>query len=197
MNTAQAIVQMLSHQGIDRLFCLPGVQNDPFFDALYERQDTIQPIHARHEQGTAYMALGAALATGKPQAYCVVPGPGFLNSTAALSTAYAANAKVLALVGQIPSNTIGKGYGLLHEIPDQLGMLKSLTKWATRIEHPDQAGPQTREAFRQMLNGRPPPSRPRMPDGPLDASRHDRARYLADPRRCPSHRRRFDSRGGS
>ncbi|ETX08240.1 MAG: hypothetical protein ETSY2_06515, partial [Candidatus Entotheonella gemina] len=157
MNTAQAIVQMLCHQGIDCLFCLPGVQNDPFFDALYERQDTIQPIHARHEQGTAYMALGAALATGKPQAYCVVPGPGFLNSTAALSTAYAANAKVLALVGQIPSNTIGKGYGLLHEIPDQLGMLKSLTKWATRIEHPNQAGPQTREAFRQMLSGRPCP----------------------------------------
>ena len=157
MNTAQAIVNTLRLQGIERLFCLPGVQNDPFFEALYECQASIQPIHARHEQGTAYMALGAALATGKPQAYCVVPGPGFLNSTAALSTAYAANAKVLALVGQIPSNTIGKGYGLLHEIPDQLGILRSLTKWAERVEHPDQAASHTREAFRQLLNGRPRP----------------------------------------
>ena len=157
MNTAQAIVNTLRLQGIERLFCLPGVQNDPFFDALYECQASIQPIHARHEQGTAYMALGAALATGNPQAYCVVPGPGFLNSTAALSTAYAANAKVLALVGQIPSNTIGKGYGLLHEIPDQLGILRSLTKWAERVEHPDQAASHTREAFRQLLNGRPRP----------------------------------------
>ena len=48
------------------------------------------------------MALGAALATGKPQAYAVVPGPGLLNSGAALLTAYGMNAPVLALIGQIP-----------------------------------------------------------------------------------------------
>ena len=40
----------------------------------------MRTVHARHEQGAAYMALGAALATGKPQAYAVVPGPGLLNS---------------------------------------------------------------------------------------------------------------------
>ena len=56
-------------------------------------------VHTRHEQGAAYMALGAALATGKPQAYAVVPGPGLLNSSAALLTAYAMNAPVLALIG--------------------------------------------------------------------------------------------------
>ena len=41
------------------------------------------------------MALGAALATGRPQAYTVVPGPGLLNSAAALLTAYGMNAPVL------------------------------------------------------------------------------------------------------
>ena len=157
MNTAQAIVNTFRIQGIERIFCLPGVQNDPFFDALYDLQDTMQPIHSRHEQGTAYMALGAALATGKPQVYCVVPGPGFLNSTAALATAYSCNAKVLALVGEIPSASIGKGFGLLHEIPDQLGVLRSLTKWAERIEGPEAAARLTREAFQQMLSGRPRP----------------------------------------
>ena len=48
----------------------------------------IRTVHTRHEQGAAYMALGAALATGKPQAYAVVPGPGLLNPSAALLTAY-------------------------------------------------------------------------------------------------------------
>ena len=48
----------------------------------------MRTVHTRHEQGAAYMALGAALATGKPQAYAVVPGPGLLNSAAALLTAY-------------------------------------------------------------------------------------------------------------
>ena len=46
------------------------------------------PIHPRHEQTAVEMALGAALATGKPQAFAVVPEPGMLNAGAALLTAY-------------------------------------------------------------------------------------------------------------
>ncbi len=34
---------MLEVNGIDTLFCLPGVQNDPFFDALYDRTNAIRP----------------------------------------------------------------------------------------------------------------------------------------------------------
>ena len=63
----------------------------------------MRTVHTRHEQGAAYMALGAALATGKPQAYAVVPGPGLLNSVAALLTAYGMNAPVLALIGANPA----------------------------------------------------------------------------------------------
>jgi acetolactate synthase I/II/III large subunit len=63
-----------------------------------------------------------------------VPGPGFLNTTAALATAYACSAPVLCLSGQIPSRHIGRGVGLLHELPDQLGIMQRLTKWAARIE---------------------------------------------------------------
>src|SRR5580700_2447355 len=85
LTTAQAVVSMLEVNGIDTIFCLPGVQNDPFFDALYDRTNAIRPIHARHEQACAYMALGYAMASGAPSAYVVVPGPGFLNTTAAMS----------------------------------------------------------------------------------------------------------------
>ena len=91
---AKLVVETLIQNGIDRLYCLPGVQNDDFFDALYDAQNRLTPIQTRHEQGAAYMALGAALATGRPQAFAVVPGPGFLNAGAALATAYATNAPV-------------------------------------------------------------------------------------------------------
>ena len=94
--TAKILIERLIAHGIDTLYCLPGVQNDPFFDALYDETNRLRPIHTRHEQGAAYLALGAAMATGKPAAYCVVPGPGFLNTTAALSQAYGNNAPVLA-----------------------------------------------------------------------------------------------------
>src|ERR687893_1374703 len=97
MTTAEAIVASLVAHGLDTIYALPGVQNDPLFDALFRAADQIKTVHTRHEQGAAYMALGAELATGRPQAYAVVPGPGLLNSAAALLTAYSMNAPVLAL----------------------------------------------------------------------------------------------------
>src|SRR5947209_20585807 len=97
MTTAEAAVAALIAQGINTVYARPGVHNDPLFDALFKAADKIRTIHTRHEQAAAYMALGAALATGKPQAYSVVPGPGLLNSAAALLTAYGTNAPVLAL----------------------------------------------------------------------------------------------------
>ena len=48
------------------------------------------------------MAYGYAAASGRPGVYCAVPGPGFLNTTAALATAYACNAPVVCLSGQVP-----------------------------------------------------------------------------------------------
>ncbi|MGH7041305.1 MAG: thiamine pyrophosphate-dependent enzyme [Acetobacteraceae bacterium] len=155
--TAEATVAALAANGIDTIFCLPGVQNDHLFDALHAAQGRIRPIHTRHEQGAAYMALGAAMATGRPAAYAVVPGPGFLNTTAALATAYAVNAPVLALGGQIALAAIGRGTGQLHEIPDQLAIMRGLTKWAERIRSPFEAAPLVAEAFRQMRSGRPRP----------------------------------------
>jgi acetolactate synthase-1/2/3 large subunit len=157
LSTAQTVVSMLEVNGIDTLFCLPGVQNDPFFDALYDRTNAIRPIHARHEQACAYMALGYAMAAGKPSAYVVVPGPGFLNTTAALSTAYAVNAPVLALTGQIQQSMIGRNVGLLHELPDQLAIMRGLTKWADRIPSPAAAPGLVNEAFRRLLSGRQRP----------------------------------------
>src|SRR5258707_14676473 len=99
LSTAQAVVSMLELNGIDTIFCLPGVQNDSFFDALYDRTNAIRPIHARHEQACAYMALGYAMASGKPSAYVVVPGPGFLNTTPARSPASTLHPPHLAPTG--------------------------------------------------------------------------------------------------
>ena len=117
----------------------------------------LRPIHARQEQGAVYMALGAALATGKPQAFSIVPGPGFLNGCAALCTAYALNAPLFGVIGQIPSGAIGKDYGLLHEIQGQLDILKSLTKHADRIIDGKDAMHQFGVAWKALKSGRPRP----------------------------------------
>ena len=153
----EALVRSLIAEGIQTVFGLPGIQLDPMFNALHDAGNAISVINARHEQGTAYMAYGYAQSTGKIGAYAVVPGPGLLNTTAALSTAFSNNSRVLALTGQIPSGSIGRGHGMLHEIPHQLEVMKGLTKYAARIEHPSQAPSIASEAFRQLRSGRPRP----------------------------------------
>ena len=83
----EAIVQGLRNHNVDTLFGLPGVQNDWLYNALYDQRDHIRVIHTRHEQGAGYMALGYAMARGDVGVCSVVPGPGFLNASAALATA--------------------------------------------------------------------------------------------------------------
>ncbi len=158
MTAAEAVVATLVAHGLDTIYALPGLQNDPLFDALFRFSDRLCTIHTRHEQGAAYMALGAALATGKPAAYAVVPGPGFLNSTAALLTAYSMNAPVLALIGQIPHDDIGRGLGHLHEIRDQTGMIKRLVDHVALIRKPQEASRATALALRAVQMGRPGPA---------------------------------------
>jgi acetolactate synthase I/II/III large subunit len=157
MSTAQALVAGLVANGLDTLYALPGVQNDPFFDALYHAQNRLRVIHTRHEQGTGYMALGAAMATGRPAGMVVVPGPGLLNAATALATAYSNNARVLAVSGQIPLHSIGRMTGQLHEIVGQTEILRTLTKWTAMVKAPGEVAPLVEEAFRQLLSGRPRP----------------------------------------
>ena len=80
-----------------------------------------------------------------------------LNTAAALCTAYGCCAPVLCITGQVPSAFLERGRGHLHELPDQLGTLRTLVKWAARIERPADAPAIVNEAFRQMLLGRPGP----------------------------------------
>jgi acetolactate synthase I/II/III large subunit len=157
MTGGQALAQSIKREGIDTLFVLPGVQLDWAFDALYDEQEHIKIYHTRHEQATAYMADGYARTTGKIGACMVVPGPGLLNASAALSTAYACSSPVLCITGQINSKMIEQGVGQLHEIPNQLEMIGSVTKWAGRAVTPQEIPALVREAFRQLRSDRPRP----------------------------------------
>lgn len=155
LTTGEAVVESLIAHGVETLYALPGVHNDHLFDAAFKAGERFRVIHPRHEQTAGYMALGAALATGRPQAFAVVPGPGVLNASAALLMANAMGAPVIALAGQIPSFAIDRGYGHLHEIHDQLGLLRHIVKHAGRIRSPHDASGMIAHAVHTALSGRP------------------------------------------
>ena len=163
MTGGDAIVDSLLRHGIDTIFGLPGVQMYGLFDAFARNANRLKVINARHEQTTAYMALGYAQSTGKPSAFTVVPGPGVMNTMGALTTAWGVNAPVMCITGQVPSAMIGRGRGQLHEMPDQLATLKTLLKFAERIEHPTEAPQVMARAFQAMTSGRPGPVAVEMP----------------------------------
>ena len=159
----EALVDGLLAHGIDTVFGLPGAQIYGLFDAFARAAPRLKVIGARHEQACGYMAFGYARATGRPSVFSVVPGPGVLNASAALLTAYGCNEPVLCLTGQVPTAFLGKGRGHLHEMPDQLATLRTFVKWAERVEHPGLAPTAVAQAFQQMRSGRNGPASIEMP----------------------------------
>lgn len=153
----ELLAAQLAAEGVEKVFGVPGVQLDYAVDGLAQQRDKIEFVVARHEQGAAYMADGYARGGEKPGVCLVVPGPGLLNAGAGLSTGYATSSRMVMIVGQIPSATIDAGYGMLHEIPEQSRLLKSLTKWHRLVTDHDEIAEAVHEAFVQVLSGRPRP----------------------------------------
>ena len=149
-------MKSLYREGVRVVFGLPGVQLYHAMDAFYD-EPGIRFITTRHEQATAYMADGFSRAGGGIGTALVVPGPGLLNATAALNTAYAASSPVMMVSGQIERDLIGVNRGMLHEVDDQLDIMRTVTKWARRAMDPAEVPETVHEAFQQVKNGRPRP----------------------------------------
>ena len=154
MTGGGAIVDSLIANGIDLVFGVPGAQLDYSFSAMYDRSNEIKIIHARHEQGAAYMAYGFAQSTGKVGAFFVVPGPGLLNAMAAISTGYACNTPMFCISGQIPSKKINGKTGQLHEIRDQIEIVGKVPKFAHRIDEPEETPAAMARALNELTSGR-------------------------------------------
>ena len=162
MTGGQALARQLVAQGVEVIFGLPGDQLMAALDALVDTP-TIRYIVTRHEQGTTYMADGYARASGRPGVAMVVPGVGVYNAASGLATAYACSSPVLLLAGQVNRHGIGKDLGLLHDIHDQLDVVRPITKWAERVLEPRAIPGAVRQAFFEMASGRPRPTEIEIP----------------------------------
>jgi len=151
----EAIIDSVIANGVDTIFGIPGAQIYPLFDGMYKHK--LNLIVPRHEQSAAYMAMGYAKSSGKTGTFAVVPGPGILNTTAALCTAMGNCSPVVGLTGQVPSSFVGKGRGHLHELKDQAGTLKSIIKDAYTIDNPKQTSETVNRAYDAACSGRPGP----------------------------------------
>ena len=162
MTGGEALVKQLHREGVRVVFGLPGVQLYGVMAALREQAD-IRFIQTRHEQATSYMADGYARAGGEVGTALVVPGPGLLNASAGLSTAYSCSSPVFMISGQVPKGQLGKDIGVLHEVNDQLDCIRPITKWRRRVLEVAEVPAAVRAAMHQLTSGRPRPVEIEMP----------------------------------
>lgn len=156
MTGGQALARSLYLEGVRVIFGLPGVQLYHAIDGLYDQQE-IRFITTRHEQATTYMADGFSRAGGGIGVAMMVPGPGLLNATSGISTAYSASSPILVVCGQIERDLIGADRGMLHEVNDQLDLLAPITKHARRVLDPAEIPEAVHESFYYLKTGRPRP----------------------------------------
>ena len=181
MSGGEALVKSLVREGVEVVFGVPGIHLYGIVAALRD-EPGIRLITTRHEQATTYMADGYARASGKPGVALVVPGPGVYNAAAGLTTAYSRSSPVLLIASQIPRGAIGKNLGAVHEIADQSGAVRSVTKWQGQAHRPREIPDAVFEAFRQMRTGRP---RPAMIQIPPDVGVESEEVEVRNPARVP------------
>ncbi len=179
MSGGEALVKSLVREGVEVVFGIPGIQIYGIIAALRDEPD-IRMITTRHEQATTYMADGYARASGKPGVALVVPGAAVYNAAAGLTNAYSRSSPVLLIAGQVPRGAIGKNLGAVHEVADQAGAVRPVTKWQRQALRPREIPGAVFEAFRQMRTGRP---RPVLIEIPPEAGVEQEDVELRDPAR--------------
>ena len=181
MSGGEALVKSLVREGVEVVFGIPGIQIYGIVAALRD-EPAVRMVTTRHEQAATYMADGYARASGKVGVALVVPGVGLYNAAAGLATAYARSSPVLCIAGQIPRHQMGRNLGAVHEISNQLDVVRPVTKWRRQVLRPRDVPDAVAEAFRRMRSGRP---RPVAIEIPPDASVEQEDVQLRDPYRVP------------
>ena len=181
MSGGEALAKALVREGVEVIFGIPGVQLYGAVAAIRD-ESGLRMVTTRHEQAATYMADGYARASGKPGVAFVVPGVGLYNAAAGLATAFSRSSPVLCIAGQVPRHQLGKNLGAVHEISNQMEIVRPVTKWQRQVLRPRDIPGAVAEAFRQMRTGRP---RPVLLEIPPDTLVEREEVELRDPFRVP------------
>jgi 5-guanidino-2-oxopentanoate decarboxylase len=154
-NVASALIELLADYGVELVFGIPGVHTLEFYRHL--SNGPIKHIVTRHEQGAGLMADGYARASGKPGVALVISGPGVTNAATALGQAYADSIPLLLISTVNRRDTLGKGWGLLHELSDQDAVTRPMTSFSATAMSVDEVPELIARTFTQFRSGRPRP----------------------------------------
>jgi len=150
----EATIRLLKQYGVTTVFGIPGVHTLDFCRGL---DQGIRHVQTRNEQGAGFMAEGWARATGEPGVALVISGPGVTNASTALGQAYADSLPLLLISAESASYTIGKGWGVLHEVTEQKKVTEPLTALSATAHMAEDVPQLLAQAFGIFNSERPRP----------------------------------------
>ncbi|OIQ05811.1 MAG: hypothetical protein AUK60_09330 [Rhodobacteraceae bacterium CG2_30_10_405] len=154
ITVGQALISGLAARGVKVVFGIPGVHTIELYRGL--AGSGIRHVTARHEQGAGFMADGYARVSGKPGVALVITGPGLTNALTAMAQARADSVPMLVISGVNRRDSLGRGLGLLHELPDQAALVGALCP-TFRISDPAAVDATLSAAFAALTGPRPGP----------------------------------------
>jgi len=157
------VVETLAANGIDTVFGIPGVHNIELYRGLELAR--VRHVLVRHEQNAVFAADGYARASGRPAAAFVISGPGLTNALTALAQAWSDSVPLLLIASAPVRASLGRGWGVLHELRDQRALVADVTAFAGSARSDSELRAQLRSAFAALRSARP---RPAYVDIPLD-----------------------------
>ena len=160
----ELIAAFLEQCGVRTTFGVISIHNMPILDAINNR-GKIRYVGARGEAGAVNMADGLARVSGGLGVAFTSTGTAAGNAAGAMVEALTAGTSLLHITGQIETEYLDKDLAYIHEAPDQLSMLSSISKAAYRVRTAETALPTIREAVRVAQTA---PSGPVSVEIPID-----------------------------
>jgi len=163
LTVGRYVAQVLVANGIDTVFGIPGVHTLELYRGL--AASGLRHVLVRHEQAAGFAADGYARISGRPAAAFVISGPGVTNILTAMAQAYSDSVPMLVIASTPIRASLGRRWGVLHELPNQHGIVAALLDTAASARSADEVREQMRTTLASLRHGR---RRPAYLEIPLD-----------------------------
>jgi 5-guanidino-2-oxopentanoate decarboxylase len=177
------MVELLTANGIDTVFGIPGVHNLELYRGLADSR--IRHVLMRHEQGAGFAADGYARLTGRAAAAFTISGPGLTNILTAAAQAYSDSIPMLVVATTPVRASLGKQWGVLHELPDQAALAAGVFGIARSAAHAGDVRDHLRVCLASLRTGRPRPAYLEVPLDLLSETTDLAAETFAEPAPLP------------
>lgn len=155
ISCGEALVALLERYDVDTVFGIPGVHTLDIYRGL--ANSSIRHVQARNEQGAGFMADGYARLSGQPGVCILISGPGVTNACTPMGQSFADSIPVLVISSTTARNSLGKGWGCLHEVTDLESVTRPLTALSATASSVDEIEELIGQAFSIFSSERPRP----------------------------------------